>query len=291
MKTIIFLIAGVYILLLTGCVENSQKYKSLQASLDSLSVVHATQDNEMENVFTALNEISAGMQSLREAESLLTLEAAQENKAGVKSQKQLEQLKRDVSSLSAAIATYREQVSKLEATNKRQSAEFKKLISGLNAELEQRNEKIAEITKQLADKDQLLAVKTQEISNLNQNVADLNKETVGQKETITKQDQAIHLANYLIGSRKELKEAEVISRQGLFCPPIVSSQAQKANFVSIDLREQKSIPLNGKKAKILSTHASDSYTLEEGEDGMLTLKIKDENAFWKQTRYLVVMIG
>lgn len=291
MKTIIFLIAGVYILLLTGCVENSQKYKSLQASLDSLSVVHATQDNEMENVFTALNEISAGMQSLREAESLLTLEAAQENKAGAKSQKQLEQLKRDVSSLSAAIATYREQVSKLEATNKRQSAEFKKLISGLNAELEQRNEKIAEITKQLADKDQLLAVKTQEISNLNQNVADLNKETVGQKETITKQDQAIHLANYLIGSRKELKEAEVISRQGLFCPPIVSSQAQKANFVSIDLREQKSIPLNGKKAKILSTHASDSYTLEEGEDGMLTLKIKDENAFWKQTRYLVVMIG
>lgn len=291
MKKFIFLIAGVYVISLIGCVENSQKYKSLQARLDSLNTVHAVQDNEMESVFTALNEISAGMQSLREAENLLTLEAQQENKAGNKSQKQLEQLKRDVGSISAAIATYREQVSKLEQSNKRQSAEFKKLISSLNAELEQRNLKIVEITKQLADKDQLLMVKTQEIGNLNQNVADLNKESAGQKETISKQDQTIHLANYLIGSRKELKEADVISRQGLFCPPIVSSQAQKANFVSVDMREQKSIPLNSKKAKVLSVHASDSYSLEEGEDGMLILKIKDVNTFWKQTRYLVVMIG
>lgn len=49
--------------------------------------------------------------------------------------------------------------------------------------------------------------------------------------------------------------------------------------------------MNSKKAKILSAHPADSYILEEGEDGKLTLKIKDENSFWKQTRYLVVMVG
>ena len=52
----------------------------------------------------------------------------------------------------------------------------------------------------------------------------------------------------------------------------------------------KVIPLNSKKAKLLSVHPADSYTLETGKDGNMTLKINDENNFWKQTKYLVVMI-
>lgn len=291
MNKIIILIVGACVFSLTGCVEKSQKYKALQARVDSLNMVSTAQQTEMDEVFAGLNDISAGMQSLREAENLLSVQADQEKKAGTKSKKQLEQLKRDVAAISDAIATYKEQIAKLEGKNKSQSAEFKKLIANLNAELEQRNQKITEITKELADKNQLLVAKGEEINSLNQNVEALSKETAGQKETIAKQDEAIHLANYLVGSRKELKEADVISRQGLFCPPIVSSQAQKANFVNIDIREQKSIPLNSKKAKILSAHPADSYLLEEGEGGVLTLKIKDENSFWKQTRYLVVMVG
>ena len=88
-----------------------------------------------------------------------------------------------------------------------------------------------------------------------------------------------------------MKEAEVITRQGLFCPPIVSSQVEKAPFEDIDIREVKSIPLNSKKAKVLSVHPQDSYALEAGEDGMLSLTVKDENSFWQQTKYLVVMIN
>ena len=57
------------------------------------------------------------------------------------------------------------------------------------------------------------------------------------------------------------------------------------------MRELTSLPLNSKKAKLLSTHPSDSYTLEAGDDGMQTLKINNPSAFWKQTKYLVVMIN
>ena len=208
-----------------------------------------------------------------------------------KSKKQVEALKSDIRAVSEAINGYKEQVALLEKKNKRQSAEFKKLIAGLNEELEQRSQKINEIVAQLAEKDKQLAAKIREIADLNQNVAQLNKESASQKSTIAEQDQTIHEANYLVGTRKALKEAKVISRQGLFCPPIVSSQAQDADFKSIDVRQTKSIALESKKAKVLSVHPSDSYTLEPGEDGMLVLKIQDENAFWKQTKYLVVMIG
>lgn len=292
MKKFIFLAVGAFILFsLGGCVESSQKYKSLQASYDSLATNYAEQNQEMESLFAGLNDISSGMQSIREAENLLSIDAVTENGNGSKSQKQVALLRNDIKAISGAIASYKDQIAKLESKNVRQSAEFKKMIAGLNEELELRSQKIAEFTKQLEEKEKQLGIKTQQIAELNENVASLNKESANQKETITRQDESIHTVNYLLGSRKALKEANVISRQGLFCPPIVSSQAQKANFTSVDMREVKSIPLNVKKAKVLSVHSADSYTLEEGDGGMLTLQINDPDSFWKQTKYLVVMVS
>lgn len=289
-KFIIGTVSVCALFFLGGCVESSQKYKDLQGRLDSLSVAYNNQNAEMEGLFADLNDISAGMQSIREAEKLLTLEA-EENAGASKSKKQIALLKADIKAITEAIAGYKDQINKLDGRNKRQSAEFKKLIASLNEELEVRTQKIAEITAQLAERDKQLLAKTQEVEGLNKDVADLNQQSAAQKMTITEQDQAIHTAHYLVGSRKELKEANVITRQGIFCPPIVSSQVQKASFKDVDIREAKSIALNGKKAKVLSVHPEDSYSLEAGEDGMLNLVVKDENAFWGQTKYLVVMVN
>ena len=288
MKRYVFFAIGIAVFfLLGGCVEKSQKYKDLQARLDTLNVSYNQQTQEMEELFAGLNEISAGMQSLREAENLLALQTTDERPN--KSKQQIQTLKNDIRAISEAIGSYKEQIGKLEGKNKRQSAEFKKLIEGMRAELEERSAKIAEITTQLAQKDKQLAVKETQIETLSQNVDSLYEESSKQKEVISQQDESLHVANYLLGTRKELKEAHVISRQGIFCPPIVSSQAQEADFETIDMRQVKFIPLHSKKAKVLSVHPQDSYILESGEDGLLTLKIKDENSFWKQTRYLVVM--
>ena len=291
MKKTLYLGIVASLFVLGGCVESSQKYKDLLARADSLNTVAANQTQEMERMFADINELTEGMQSLRDAEHLLTLEAEKEKKEGNKSKQQLAQLKNDVQALTEAIAGYREQIAKLESRNKAQSEEFKRMIDNLNAELELRSEKIKELTDQLAATHKELNEKVQLVEHLTGNVDSLNKETQGQKVVLAEQDKAIHSANYLIGSRKELKQNDVIYRRGMFCPPIVSSQAQKAGFVNIDIRETKTIPLNNKRAKILSVHPDDSYTLEAGEDGNLVLKINDENSFWKQTRYLVIMVG
>lgn len=289
MKKFIVLGLGASLFLMSSCVENSQKYKALLVRADSLNAIAMQQNQEMEQLLADINDLTAGMQSLREAEHLLTLEAEKESK-GSKSKQQIARLKNDIQAISEAIAGYKSQIAKLEKS-KSQSAEFKRMIANLNAELELRSEKINEITGQLAATNKELAVKVEEVKLLTQNVDSLGKESKAQQITIAEQDQTIHMANYLIGTRKELKEAAVISRQGIFCPPIVSSQAQNADFISIDIREVKNIPLNNKKAKILSSHPADSYILEADEDGNLVLKINDEKAFWKQTKYLVVMVG
>ena len=291
MKKFVILGIGASVFFMSSCVESSQKYKDLLARADSLNAVSVMQTQELEGMFADINDITVGMQSLSDSLHLLTLEAVIVNIAGSKSKQQLNQLKNDVRAITEAIAGYKSQIATLESKNKSQSAEFKRLIANLNAELDARSAKITEITNQLAAANKELAFKVEEVKVLTQNVDSLDKETKGQKMMIAEQDQTIHMANYLIGNRKELKEAEVISRQGIFCPPIVSSQAQKADFINIDIRETTAIPVNSKKAKLLSVHPADSYTLEAGEDGNLVLKITDVTAFWKQTKYLVVMIG
>ena len=174
MKKIVILGIGASMFFLGSCVESSQKYKSLQVRLDSLSTVHIMQNSEMESMLADLNDISAGMQSLRDAERLLTMETINENKANSKSKQQLNQLKKDVQAITEAIASYKEQISKLEGKNKSQSAEFKRLIAGLNAELDQRTQKLNEITKQLSGNYlsffQLFAVSNQIVSLMNRHI-------------------------------------------------------------------------------------------------------------------------
>lgn len=290
MKKFIVLGLGASLFLMSSCVENSQKYKALLVRADSLNAIAMQQNQEMEQLLADINDLTTGMQSLREAEHLLTLEAEKESK-GSKSKQQIARLKNDIQAISEALAGYKSQIAKLEGKSKSQSAEFKRMIANLNAELELRTEKINEITGKLADANKELAVKVEEVRVLTQNVDSLGKESKAQQITIAEQDQTIHMANYLIGTRKELKDAAVISRQGIFCPPIVSSQAQNADFISVDIREVKTIPLNNKKAKVLSSHPAESYVLEADEEGNLVLKISDENAFWRLTKYLVVMVG
>lgn len=289
-KIIIFTVGAFALLTLNGCVENSKKYKALQAELSDLNAANAAQTSEMDSLLFDLNEISAGIHAINEAEKILTLESSANTENGKNRKKQVAMMKSDLNAIATSIETYRKRVGELEGKNKRQSAEFKKLIASLNDDLEAKSEHIAELTKVIGEKEKTILAQTAQIGDLNKNVENLNQESGKQKETISKQDKEIHLANYLIGSKKELKEANVISRQGIFCPPIISSQAQNAKFVSVDMRETKSIPLNAKKAKVLSAHPTDSYTLDAAEDGMLTLTIKDEGNFWKQTKYLVVML-
>lgn len=291
MKTFTFLLVSLFsIAFLGSCVENSQKYKSLLSKVDSLQTVSNGQNEEMEKLLADLNDVSAGMQSIREAEHILAMETQSDSKSN-KSKAQITALRNDVKALSDAIDGYKTQIAKLESSNKRQSAEFKKLIAGLNEELAIRNQKINEISQQLAAKEKELGIKVQQIVELNQNVDNLQQESTTQKEMIAQQDESLNTVHYLLGSRKSLKEANVITRQGIFCPPIVSSQAQNAAFVNGDMREMTSIALNSKKAKILSIHPSDSYAVETESDGMQTLKISNPAAFWKQTKYLVVMIN
>ena len=68
-SVILIVMAALFSLNLSSCVENSSKYKALEAKLDSLQVSHRMQGAELDELFATINSIEQGLSSIRETEN------------------------------------------------------------------------------------------------------------------------------------------------------------------------------------------------------------------------------
>ena len=292
-KVILFAAGAMMVIGLGSCVENSGKYKALQAQLDSLQNSYNVQGAELDEVFATINEIEQGLSSIRESESILAVQTADgiEIKAGSK-----EQLKSDVEAIKSAIKNYQDEIKKLENDKRLQSAQFKKRLSAMQKELKEKSEIIETISRQLEEKEAQIARQSKQIATLDETVSNLKDEvstlsTEGQqlKAKVADQEAEIYSVYYIVGSKAELIEAGVMTRGGLFKSSKVSYQAEKDAFVKIDQREISEINTNAGKAKVMSIHPKGTYAFVEN-DGEMVLNISDPEKFWQQTKYLVIQV-
>ncbi len=294
MRKVIFFPAVVLIALgLGSCVENSAKYKALQARLDSLQVNYSVQGAELDEVFATINEIEQGLTSIRESESILTVQTADgmEIKAGSK-----EQLKKDIEAIQDAIKNYQDEIKKLQNDNRLQSSQFKKRLAAMQKELKEKSGIIADLSRQLEEKDAQIVLQTRQIasldevvSNLKEEVSSLESEGSLLKAKVADQEEEIYSVYYIVGSKAELIEAGVMTKGGLFKSSKVSYQSEKDAFVKIDLREISQINTNAGKAKVMSVHPKGTYAFVEN-DGEMVLNISNPEEFWEQTKYLVIQV-
>ncbi len=294
MKKVILFMAGACILLnLCSCVENSGKYKALQAKLDSLQVSHNVQGAELDELFATINEIEQGLSSIRESESILSVQTAD----GIEIQEgSKEQLKKDVQAIQDAIKNYQSEIKKLQNDKRLQSSQFKKRLAAMQKELKEKSAIIETISKQLEEKEAQIVIKDKQIASLDQTVSNLKEEvsnlsTEGNrlKEKVASQEAEIYSVYYIVGTKPELIEAGVMTKGGLFKSSKVSYQAEKDAFVRIDLREISQINTNAGKAKVMSIHPKGTYAFVEN-DGEMVLNISDPEKFWEQTKYLVIQV-
>ena len=94
---------------------------------------------------------------------------------------------------------------------------------------------------------------------------------------------------YIVADKKTLK-AKGIAEGGVFSKKRLSTDGfSTEGFTEVDIRELTEIKINDKSPKILSSHPADSYELVQNADKTSTLVIKDQAAFWSNSKFLVVM--
>lgn len=286
MKRVAFIGICVTAMIMTSCNSSTKNNDEIARITTEFTDSLLTANAEKDSLLGLLNEISAGMAQIKDVENLMTNDLSHETP------NRKNQIKNDMVVIQQAMLERRQKLEALEAKLRKSTnynAEMKRTIESLRAQIESQEATILEL--QTALKKANL-----EIDDLNVKVDSLVTENAEvAKEKKAAQDESVMLANqlntcyYVVGSKSELKKYNIIETGFLRKTKILEGDFEKSYFTKADKRTLSSINLHTKKARVLSNHPDDSYTLVEN-NGSKVLEITDSAKFWELSNYLIVQI-
>lgn len=286
-----FLFLAIASFLFTSCnLKGRGESDRLKAQNDSLMQSKAKLEQEVNDYFSAMNEIQENIDKIKETQNTISIQPLSENTPEDVRQKVTE----DMAYLNDMIKSNREELNNLRAKLKRSSfklADVEKTLAQLTKSLEAESAKVALLQAQVLQKDSVINTLNSTVSNLGKNIDELSSKNNEQQSKISQQDEALNSAWYAIGSKKELKDNKIITSSGMFsAQKVLQSDFNKNYFVKIDARNTKQIPLySTSKVKILTSHPKSSYTLEKDKENYVVF-ITDPASFWSVSKYLVVEV-
>jgi hypothetical protein len=157
--------------------------------------------------------------------------------------------------------------------------ELEAMVNRLMEDIAQKDEQIAMLQKDLEQKDKDYA-----------RLFDAYQEKDYAIEVLT---DGINTAYYVYGTEKELLNNEVISQEkgfiGIGKKIRLKDDFNEKYFTKIDKRSKKDFLISGSKLEIISTHPTSSYELVPiGNNTKLV--VKNVDAFWKVSKYLIVTV-
>ena len=280
-------------LLAASCdVERSEKYQALLAERDSLYTEAVGAKGGFDNALNTINEIEAALESVRAQENIILMDNQEGNTNKAVS---------EINAIQQTLQENRQKIEKLEKQLADQGASSKALnqtVSRLKKQLEEKDTYINNLKDELQQSRNQIATLNEQVSDLNENINELNTnldvmavQNAAQQATIENQDALLNTVWICIATQQVLVEKGVVSKGGLFQSSEISKQGfDKSHFMQGNKRDLEMIPLNTKKAKIMTSHPEGSYQINEGDGGAQTLQILDKEAFWSMSNYLVVSI-
>ena len=281
MKKLFF--ASLCLAALVGCQDNKSKVDSaVSAERDSLNKVIAQKDNEINDIMSTFNQIEEGLREIGQAEGRISV--ARDGEGANRTQRIAENMQ----FIQQTMQQNRELIDKLK-TQLRESSingeQLKKTIESLAMQLEEKDKQLQQLRAELDAKDIHIMDLDEKIANLNTNVSNLSNESAKKTETINAQDKQIHSAWFVFGTKKELKEQQILVNG-----KVLQGNFNKEYFTKVDIRVDKEIKLYSRSAKMLTSHPSSSYTLQRDANKQYVLRITDPQLFWSTSKYLVILV-
>ena len=249
---------------------------------DSLQKVIEQKDNEINDMMGILNEVEEGFRLINEAENRVSV--AKDGEGANRQQR----IRENMQFIQQRMAENRELIAKLQKQVKNgsiKSEQLQKTIENLTKELEAKNNQIKDLYAQLEAKDIHIEELDRTVSTLNKNVNTLQDDNAKKANTINAQDKQINTAWYVFGTKKELKEQNI-----LVDGKVLQGNFNKNYFTKVDIRSLKALKLYSKSAKMLTMHPSSSYKLERDAQKQYVLHITNPQLFWSTSKYLVVQV-
>ena len=281
MKKLLFL--ATCLLALVAC-NNGKTQTDLPGTSqrDSLQKIIEQKDNEINDMMGILNEVEEGFNLINEAEKRVSV--AKEGEGASRKQ----QIRENMQFIQQRMAQNRELIARLQNQVKNgsiKSEQLQKTIENLTKQLEDKDNQIKDLYAQLEAKDIHIEELERTTSSLNKNVNILQDDNAKKANTINTQDKQLNTAWYVFGTKKELKEQNI-----LVDGKVLQSNFNKSYFTKVDIRSLKAHKLYSKSAKLLTMHPSSSYKLERDAQKQYILQITNPQMFWSTSKYLVIQV-
>ena len=289
MKKLIYLVLMIPFVI--GC--NQKKLEQLESSNDSLVQQAFAKDQALNDFLMAMNDIQFNLDSIKAKEMIIneTTEGQVELKKSSK-----DQIIEDINTIYSLLEENKDKLADLRkqlGKGNYQIKELEKMIANMSKQMEEKDQEIAALTEMLNKMDVKIVALTKDVDRLTQE-GDVKSETISkQSREIEQKTIEMNTAYYVMGSKKDLKEANIITSEGGFIgigkEKKLSDDFSLEKFTTIDIREVTRINAPGKKIEIITSHPSESYEIQgEGEEQAVV--IKDPSLFWKNSKYLVMVI-
>ena len=272
------------VLVLVSCGQHKKEIARMQSKQDSIAQLGVQKDNSILEFIGAMNEIQTNLDSIKTIEKIVSVQATPGAELKAEAKKRILE---DIAQINNLLQKNKELVKSLQGK-----------LRASNVKIKELENMISLLNKQLVEKDGEIARLNQELENLHINVANLNQKietittesekTIGEKnKTINEQTIAMNTAYYAFGTKKELTEKNVIEKEGgvlgMGKTIKMKKDFNRDYFMKIDIREFNQLPLNTKKAKIITTHPADSYHFV-GVKTIESLVIDKPEEFWKASK-------
>ena len=275
------------LMMVVACDTQKQKEEAARenSKVDSLELVINQMRNEADDLNEMKFKISDIMRQINEAEGRVANTPIE----GTNQQVIIENMafiQQKMNEYRKTVDEMQQQLRNANQISKNAKKSYQADIANYVKELKQKNEEILRLRELLAEKDVLISSLDSTITMQNEKMSHLTSENEAKEQALIAQDQKIHTAWYVFGTKSELEDENILVKGKV----MQSTLANTNYFTKIDIRITKTIKLYSKKVRILTSHPSDSYSLDEDAQGLYTLRISNPEKFWSVSRYLVITV-
>lgn len=260
-----------------------KEIEGLKSETQRLTAETMKKDSTINQLFQAFNEIEENLEVVKSKQSVISQSAKAKTELSTDAR---ERINNDI-----------QLINDLMDKNKRKLASLNKKLKDSGMKLAEFEKTMQRMQKQIEEKDiELNGLKDQlvkmnfKVEELNSRLDTLTQESQGKSKIIEGQTSELNTAYYVFGTAKEFKEKGIMTKGGLFGGKKLGKDLDRSYFTKIDITKVKEIPLNCKKAKLLTTHATGTYKLQGTDKKVEKLVITDVARFWEVSKYLVIEI-
>lgn len=281
-----FIGAALSLIVLQGCNNNKAELERSNRERDSLLAVVNDRDSSINDFLESYNEIQMNLDSVAARGNVISRNMANQNELKATAK---ERINENIAAINELMKENRQKIAELNRKLKNSSGKnhkLQKMVESLNAQMAEKDSELASLNEQLAALNANVAL-------LQTSVDTLTAQTTAQSQTISEQTTALHTAYYVVGKAKDLEKMGVIDKKGgllgMGKTATMSEKFDNSKFTQVDYTQLSNIPINN-KAKVITPHPEDAYSLDKDTKGKATnLRITIPEKFWSASKYLVVV--